>query len=125
MIKTIIEVFSFNYMDSTLLCGPFSKWLHFVKITQTRNTPYYTAIEAFLNATPLCRFRGITQIRIEVFSLILFGIHYVIKYGPFSKWPPYKNVESNKQSILASKFNITAPAGQRSICRTIVVYTGI
>ena len=55
-------------------------------------------------------------------GLILFG---VIKYGPFSKWPPYKNVESNKQSILASKLNITAPAGQRSICRKIVVYTGI
>ena len=109
MIQTIIDVFSFNYMGSTLLCGPFSKWPHFEKITQTRNTPYYTAIEAFFNATPHCRFRGITQIRIEVFS----------------KWPPYEKVESNKQSILASKLNITAPAGQRSICHKIVVYTGI
>ena len=45
------------------------------KITQTRNTPYYTAIEAFFNVTPLCRFRGITQIRIEVISMILFGMH--------------------------------------------------
>ena len=26
------------------------------KITQTRNTPYYTAIEAFFDVTPLCRF---------------------------------------------------------------------
>ena len=73
MTQTIIEVFSFNYMGSTLLCGPFSKWPHFEKITQTRNTPYYTAIEAFFNVTPLCKFKGITQIRIEVLSLILFG----------------------------------------------------
>ena len=47
-------------------------------ITKIRNTPCNTAIEAFLNVTPLCRFRGITQIRIEVFSLILFGMHYVL-----------------------------------------------
>ena len=51
-----------------------SKWPHFEKITQTRNTPYYTAIETFFDGT-LCSFRGITQIRIEVFSLILFGMH--------------------------------------------------
>ena len=64
------------------------------KITQTRN---YIAIEAFFNVTPLRRFRGITQIRIEVFSLIWFGMHYVI--WAILKWPPYKKVESNKQSI--------------------------
>ena len=94
MIHTIIEVFSFIYMGSTLLFGPFSKWPHFEKkITQTRNTPYYTAIKAFFNVTPLCRFRGIAQIRIEVFSLILFEMYYVIWDGPFSKWPPYKKVE--------------------------------
>ena len=29
MIHTIIEVFSFIYMGSALLCGPFSKWPHF------------------------------------------------------------------------------------------------
>ena len=94
MIHTIIEVFSFIYMGSTFLCGPFSKWRHFEKNNTNKNTPYYTAIEVFFNVTPLRRFRGITQIRIEVFSLILFGMHYVIKYGS-----PYKKIESNKQSI--------------------------
>ena len=98
MMQTIIEVFSFIYMGSTLLCGPFSNGRISKKITQTRNTPYYTAIETFFNVTSLCMFRGITQIRIEVFSLILFGMHYMF-YGPFSKWPAYKKVESNKQSI--------------------------
>ena len=80
MIQTIIEVFSFNYIGSTLLCGPFSKWPHFEKITQTRNTLYYTAIEAFCDVTPLCRFRGITQIRIEVFSLITSPPEGVARY---------------------------------------------
>ena len=32
MTQTIIEVFSFNYMGSTLLCGPFSKWPHFESV---------------------------------------------------------------------------------------------
>ena len=65
IIHTIIEVFSFICMGISLLCGPFSKWPHFEQNNKTSNTPYYTAIEAFFNVTRLCRFRGITQIRID------------------------------------------------------------
>ena len=35
MIQTIIEVFSFIYMGSTLLCGSFSKWPYFEKKNNT------------------------------------------------------------------------------------------
>ena len=83
-------------MGSTLLCGPFSKWPLFENIAH---------IEAFFNVTPLCRFRGITHIRIKVvlFDFIWDALGYKIMGHSQNikrlKASSYKKVESNKQSI--------------------------
>ena len=89
--------------DTNLYGKYFAMWAivkmaAFWKITKTINTPYYAVIEAFLHITPLCRFRGIMQIRIEVISLIYLG--WTIWYGPFSKWLSWKNSKNNEHAIL-------------------------